>query len=155
MGTIEIVIKWLFFFVISAVYYLIGYVLLKGYVSYMKGLDVETLTKQFKIKCAVAVPLVTGAFVLAVWIIREFIKSGVYGENASAALTFTAGLIGLFGALILHTYFITQRRASIDFRTRETIKDLERKIKKLEDENIDLKYALFQAKEANHGEEAG
>ena len=60
---------------------------------------------------------------------QEFIKSGVYGENASAALTFTAGLIGLFGALILHTYFITQRRASIDFRTRETIKDLERKIK--------------------------
>ena len=48
MGTIEIVIKWLFFLVISAVYYLVGYVLLKGYVSHMKGLDVETLTKQFK-----------------------------------------------------------------------------------------------------------
>ena len=139
---IETVISWVLGLVAVAFFYGVAYALLRGYIAYMQRLDIETLTKQFKIKCALLVPFVVGLFALVVYIAREWIKSMAYSDNASAGLTSIAVVVALFVALILHTYFTTSRRSHVDFSTRETIKDLKYKIDKLESENTDLRYEL-------------
>jgi hypothetical protein len=133
METLNVIAKIGITAIYGSILYVIVYALLKGYIMYLEDLNVETVTKQFKIKCALAVPFVVGAFVLAVWIIRSFIKSGVYGENASGALTIIAVIVALFGVLIIHTCLITSKRFWKDAQTKREIEDLQYKIKKLEE----------------------
>lgn len=102
-------------------------------------------SKRERIRIALLVPLLTGSFLLIMWIAREFIKSGIYSENVSSTLNFVSIIIAAFLTYIVHDIYASRHRYTDHFFTRMDKEELTKKVERLEFENKALKSALKQA----------
>lgn len=147
MGTIEAIVKYGGAAICVAIFYGLGFIILSGYIAWHthRNVNENPYTKRDKVKIALLVPLVAGVFALVMWMAREYIKSGVYGENPDETFNIASFIIAAFAAYIAHNIYAARHRYTDSFFVRIDKEELAQKVERLEFENKALKLALKDA----------